>query len=521
MKRLGWIGAVLAAVVVGTMAWAFDAYFADAAGKKLGEVQEGRYVYIAVKDPEKGACGIDEFCADLLIFDFKTGAYIEMYGAVFRELGGIGSGLYFWVAEKGSNTKVSVQVGSRDSFAQPQDNTHVLGSVSPSTIKDCAGNIVTAAWQEGAWEYVDENVLGNPATKLNELPQTKKVARVNFEDTNIKGRLENNDTLILIVRDNTNEMNVDQDQVKIVDTVARLTATPTVVSYQCPACDNIIVRIEDKDENLNPNEIEYVPFFVIVNPGSWNPGTSGINNFCSLMMRGSFGPTGDLDEPIRWYNIYAEPVEATQTPAGTSVYSRWILYPQAWLDGTFTIGPVSVGRALFFAAETGPDTGVFEFNFGNLEELQAALGFARFPPYTTITFYYIDPNDFDDMDLTAIYVNSNKYHSQTWITDANGVPVSEVKIGHGGLYIRVYDADANVNACCQDKIVVHICDPHNEDDSEYVIIDEVSNNSGIFFTQSGIRLEPVWDAVNGYQLVFDDWKVQAFNEDTIFVQYNS
>jgi hypothetical protein len=31
--------------------------------------------------------------------------------AVFRELGGIGSGLYFWVAGKGSNTKVSVQVG--------------------------------------------------------------------------------------------------------------------------------------------------------------------------------------------------------------------------------------------------------------------------------------------------------------------------------------------------------------------------------------------------------------------------
>ncbi|MCX7750852.1 MAG: hypothetical protein N2320_04870, partial [Candidatus Bipolaricaulota bacterium] len=88
-------------------------------------------------------------------------------------------------------------------------------------------------------------------------------------------------------------------------------------------------------------------------------------------------------------------------------------------------------------------------------------------------------------------------------------------------YIRVYDADANVEACCQDKIVVHICDPHNEDDSEYYLIDEISNDSGIFFTQNGIPLLPVWDAVAGYQLVFDDWKVQAFNEDTIFVQYNS
>ncbi|MBC7256843.1 MAG: hypothetical protein H5T66_12160, partial [Chloroflexi bacterium] len=28
-------------------------------------------------------------------------------------------------------------------------------------------------------------------------------------------------------------------------------------------------------------------------------------------------------------------------------------------------------------------------------------------------------------------------------------------------------------------------------------------------------------AVNGYQLVFDDWRIQSFNEDTIFVRYNS
>ncbi|MCS7217110.1 MAG: T9SS type A sorting domain-containing protein [Candidatus Bipolaricaulota bacterium] len=500
MKRLGWIGAVLAAVVVGTMAWAFDAYFADAAGKKLGEVQEGRYVYIAVKDPEKGACGIDEFTADLLIFDFKTGAYIvvaddpdtpEVESAVFRELGGIGSGLYFWVAGTGSNTKVSVQVGSRDDYADvPAGMVHVLGNVTPAV----------TTWNDGNWEYVDEDVVAG------DLPQNRTVERTRFVD--VTGRLENNDTLILIVRDNTNPMNIDQDQVKIADTVARLTATPAVVSYRCPACDNIIVRIEDKDENLNPNEIEYVPFFVILNPGSWNPvETPGVNNFCSLLRWGGYDAGGTLiDAPIRWFNIYDD---------------RFIDY-----DGAAWAANLSetLLRAVFFAAETGPDTGVFEFNFGNLENFQEALGLTRddrLPIYSTITFYYLDPNDFDDMDLTAIYVNSNKYHSQTWITDANGVPVSEVKIGHGGLYIRVYDADANVNACCQDKIVVHICDPHNEDDSEYVIIDEVSNNSGIFFTQSGIRLEPVWDAVNGYQLVFDDWKVQAFNEDTIFVQYNS
>jgi hypothetical protein len=180
---------------------------------------------------------------------------------------------------------------------------------------------------------------------------------------------------------------------------------------------------------------------------------------------------------------------------------------------------------VFFAAETGVNTGVFKLDLGNLEDFQEALGLSRtdkLPPGTTIAFYYIDPNDFDDMDLATIQIG-DRPHSQVFITDANGVPLTEVKLGSGwgGLYIRVYDADANVEACCQDKVVVHICDPHNEDDSEYYVIDEISNNSGIFFTQNGIPLLPVWDAVSGYQLVFDDWKVQSFNEDTIFVQYNS
>ncbi|MBC7238818.1 MAG: hypothetical protein H5T71_01800, partial [Chloroflexi bacterium] len=182
-------------------------------------------------------------------------------------------------------------------------------------------------------------------------------------------------------------------------------------------------------------------------------------------------------------------------------------------------------RAVFFAAETDVSSGVFEFDFGNLEDFQVALGLDaddRLPMGTTIAFYYIDPNDYDDMTLATMELG-NRAHSQTFITDANGIPVTEVKIGAGwgGMYVRVYDADADVEACCQDKVVVHICDPHNEDDSEYYVLDEISNNSGIFFSQSGIPLLPVWDAVAGYQLVFDDWRVQAFNEDTIFVRYNS
>jgi len=531
----------MAAMVFSTMALAFDAYFSDAAGNKLGTVWEGRYVYIAIKDPEKGACGIDQFQADLVIFDFKTGAYIEETGAWFRELGGIGSGLYFWVAGQNSNVKVSVQVGSRSDYANAaitgtganeRGNTHTLGTISPGR-----------SWSDGTWEYVDEGLYGdtnwvtfNPAFG-DTLPASRQVARVDFymltfssyfDGTTLQfleivdGRFENNDTLVLIVADQTDERNIDQDQVKIVDTVAKLKVEPAKVQYGCgPACQNIVVTIEDPDENLNSNEIEYVPVFVIINPGSWNPTqTAPVTNFCSLMMiGGNYAEDEPYWEPIRWYNIY-EPERYIQ-------YGNAAWWNPNWPDAWGTPAPNTVGglRAVFFAAETAVDSGIFKLDFGNIEDFQVALGLGRnvkLPAGTTIAFYYIDPNDFDDMDLATIQIGDRPL-SQTFITDANGVPLTEVKLGSGwgGLYIRVYDADANVEACCQDKVVVHICDPHNEDDSEYIVIDEISNNSGIFFTQTGIPLLPVWDAVAGYQLVFDDWKVQAFNEDTIFVRYNS
>jgi hypothetical protein len=116
-------------------------------------------------------------------------------------------------------------------------------------------------------------------------PADRKTARVDFEDFQlylgsttgqtilapIKGRFENMDTLVLIVADRTDERNIDQDQVKIVDTVVKFTVQPSKVQYGCGAgCQNIVVTVEDPDENLNCNEIEYVPVFVIINPGSWN-----------------------------------------------------------------------------------------------------------------------------------------------------------------------------------------------------------------------------------------------------------
>jgi hypothetical protein len=203
-----------------------------------------------------------------------------------------------------------------------------------------------------------------------------------------------------------------------------------------------------------------------------------------MMYGGNYDVDNPYNEPIRWYNIY-EP-------------ERYIQYDNAaWWNPGWVAGTAPLLKAVFFAAETGVNTGVFKLDLGNLEDFQQALWGDvaarnyKLPAGTTIAFYYIDPNDFDDMDLATIQIG-DRPHSQVFITDANGVPLTEVKLGAGwgGLYIRVYDADANVEACCQDKVVVHICDPHNEDDSEYYVIDEISNNSGIFFTQNGIPLLP-------------------------------
>ncbi|MBC7092944.1 hypothetical protein H5T53_02920 [Candidatus Bipolaricaulota bacterium] len=547
MARKGVLIGLLVAVLAST-AWGFEPFFSTAAGNKIGQVWEGQQVYIAIKDPEKGACGIAEFQADITIFDWKTGAYLYAYDVTFRELGGIGSGLYFWVREPGSNTKVSVQVGSRANFAViPEGMTHTLGVVTPFV---SGQNIASADWRgvtdygwaEGDWEYIDyglyedgtetpvtfdraegdmypydrdadRDYLSNYAPFTAIGPGWGEIGEPWDQEQNIFGRFENNDTLVLIARDRTDERNLDQDQVKIRDTVATLTV-PGRTDYGCgPSCSNIVVTINDPDENLNCNEIEYVAFFVIINPGSWNPTqTAPVTNFCNLMLYGGYDDGGDLyGELIRWYNIY-EP-------------ERWIDYGNAaWWNPAWAGGDTLI-RAVFFAAETSVDSGEFVFDFGNLEDFQAAVGLDRLdrlPPGTTIAFYYIDPNDYDDMTLAVMRLGNRPY-SETFITDPNGIQVSEVRIGAGwgGLYVRVYDADANVEACCQDKVVVHICDPHNEDDSEYYVIDEISNDSGIFFSQSGIPLLPVWDAVNGYQLVFDDWRIQSFNEDTIFVRYNS
>lgn len=89
MKRTVFLAGMLAVIAVSAVSFGYEVFFSDSAGQKVGMVWEGSYLYVAVKDPDKGACGIDQFQADVLIFDFKTGAYINVEGAWFRELGAL------------------------------------------------------------------------------------------------------------------------------------------------------------------------------------------------------------------------------------------------------------------------------------------------------------------------------------------------------------------------------------------------------------------------------------------------
>lgn len=543
---------LLAAVVIliaAGSASGFTLKFAYPDGNAMPVIREGEAFALVIHDPDKGACGIASFRADVTVFDLKTGAYIDLSGETFREFG-IGSGTFFWVDEGGR--KRAVRVGGRKSYSEVTEMEHDLGS---------------PLWQEGNWEYVDEDVEaslgGGLAGDLGTLPQAgypaqRQVVRFQYTlydgdvdgssaEKEITGRFENMDTLVAIVADETDRRNIAATQIKILDMVSTITVTPARFTYGCGAsCETISVTIRDPDENLDCNKIDAVPLFVFVNPGGFDtddgsvpPETDRVTEFCSLMTYGGvlgrgqtrWGPTlqpGDpIFQPIRWYNIYDAPVPYTLKDISTGrrdaedTWSRYIDYPNSWLDPELVAhNRVGLGRVLFYAVETGVDTGVFTHAFGNLEQLQRALGFRTFPPGTTIAFCYIDPNDFDDLVMTWAEVG-NRPHSRTYLTDAVGTPVSQVRIGDA-LYVKVLDADANIEACCPDEVAAHLCDPHGEDDCEWWFgIPELGPNSGIFFSQSGMALLPVWDAVAGYQLVWDSRTFEVYNEDTILVRYNS
>jgi len=379
----------------------------------------------------------------------------------------------------------------------------------------------------GTWAY---GVFGDP-----ELPSST----TNATDYYTIGRFENNNTLVGMYQDPRQLGDVAVTMAKIIDTTATISWDREVYK---DARTTATITVVDPDENLDCNKVEYVPVFILVNPGSWNPiQTNSATNFCMLMSYGGVSDTNNkatvLNKPIRWYNIYNSGLIASSVdlagdgstqPDKDGTY--YVQYPNA-TNGHDEKGSVfetssdsGVTRVMFWAQETGVNTGVFQLN---LNSLLTDLGFESLDPRDVLVAYYVDPNDFDDMTLAVAYIEERQ-HSITNFTDANRADKSVYWIGRDPVYVQVIDANANVDPCCPEQVVVHICDVHGEDDAEWIVLDETSSNSPVFFSFSGTQLRPVWDALGvglsdsrgGFQLQVNNWKLEVFNEDTVYARYN-
>ena len=96
----------------------------------------------------------------------------------------------------------------------------------------------------------------------------------NGDGSRLVGRFENMDTLVGMFQDPLEDTDVAICMGKITDTQSRISWDQQV--YKDPR-EAAAITVVDPDENLDCNRIEYVPVFVIVNPGSWNPVNSDIS----------------------------------------------------------------------------------------------------------------------------------------------------------------------------------------------------------------------------------------------------
>ena len=565
-KQLGVLSVMtLLVVTLFTLsAFATDAqmYFSsDKNGQnRVTNIQEGDEIWIVVIDNDQNIdCDLrDKMWPDVKIMDPKTGAYI-VWEPVQDDLN------TDYLEETGADTGVFVskrafQVGSRESFAQgtPQLFGHVVD------VPDAAGAIDDFQW--GNFIYLDDAAAGgfaddrvwvqagpvfnNAAGFALPIMGAAGTADVPSQWVGggfdyLIGRFENMDTLIGMYQDPNDGTDVAVGLMKIIDTKSSISWDQEIYK---DANGSATITVIDPDENVNCNQVEYVPVFVIVNPGSWNPiqtGSVNPTNFCMLLGRGGVVDTADpatvQGEPIRWYNIYDSSLTAAgvnlagDTLAGVTAQPdvdgvRYIQYPSPnnGHDGNgavFTTRTTSgVTRIQFYAQETGVSTGVFQLN---LNQILLDLGFVELHVRDVMVAYYLDPNDADDFQLATAYIEE-KQHSITSFTDENRADKDLFWIGRDPVYVQVIDANANVDPCCPEQVLVHICDPHGEDDAEWVMLDETSSNSPVFFTFAGTQLWPVWDALGvgiagangGFQLQQDNWKLEAFNEDMIYARYN-
>ncbi|MFC2095980.1 hypothetical protein ACFLSW_06070, partial [Candidatus Bipolaricaulota bacterium] len=551
-RKLGVLVVIaIAAVTLFTLsAFATDAqmYFSsDKNGQnRVTNIQEGDEIWIVVIDNDENIdCDIrDKIWTDVKLGDPKTGA------SMIWEIGEEDDFDADYLEETGADTGVFVskrafQIGSRESFAagEPWKSTHVVDVPTgggPWTTDDFRwghfmydGDFMEAdhrGWFSGGVD--DVQFFRGWETSENPHPPSLWASWEGSEEYLI-GRFENMDTLIGGYVDPNDATDVAIAMMKIIDTEATISWDQEIYK---DANTSAAITVVDPDENLNCNEVEYVPVFIIVNPGSWNPvdwdlsedpdfeGRSP-NSFCAVLALGGIDPEdyigtnddgtsvfGVMETRIRWYNIYN---------ANLASHQYYIQYDPTMFATEDVDGATPI---LFYAQETGVSTGVFQLN---LNSILVDLEFEELYVRDVLTAYYIDPNDFDDFKLATAYIEERQ-HSITSFTDANRADKDLYWIGRDPVYVQVIDSNANVDPCCPEQVVVNVCDPHGEDDNEWLIVDETSSNSPVFFTFAGTQLWPVWDALGvgladshgGYQLQVDNWKIEAFNEDDIYARYN-
>lgn len=482
-----WITAFAMSAALTGYASSADMYFAsDEAGEhRVMRIHEGSSVWVVVHDPDQniGVNIRDRVWANIILIDPHTGAYVnwdtgEYYGSD-QELGEVTKD---FLEETGVDTGLfvsnrAVQIGGRQGYDAWTRNTHVTG---PDFIS-------------GNYSYLNGS-------------------RVRLD---VDGRLENMDTLVGMYQDPDNDSDVALTMLKLRDSEA-------VISWNQDVYENFdnsaTITIMDPDENLSRNDIEYVPVFIIVNSGSWNPVIEGSpSSFGALLRSGGVDNQGSpLNQPVHWHSIYnssnPDALCYIQYPTENNV----TMFDTQSADG--------ITRVAYYAQETGENTGVFQLSLSSIAD---DLGFNSLRTLDVLTAYYLDPNDFDDFTLATAYIEERQ-HSTTSFTDSTQASKELWWLGRDPVYVEVIDPNANMIAWMPEDVVVEICNPHGARDSEWMILDETSVNSADFFTFAGTLLLPVWDALGvgladyagGYQLMLDNWKLEAFNEDSLYVRYN-
>ena len=539
---LGWIGVVIVCLAASWAAVATDArlYFsADKNGElPITKLQEGESVWIVVVDPDENLdCDVrDKFWTDVKLMDPKTGANIDWeswetcivpgdYAYVGRA-GCTTHGHFFEETDADTGvfvSNVSFRIGRRISWDVDRGAGHWVGF-------DFDGFDTDGFFFN---DFLGDYFYWGDLRDIFDIPIDPAYAPfVGIPGGPFVGWFENMDTLVGLVQDPNDPSDVAISMLKIVDVEA-------TIEWDCDVYEDAngaaTVTVVDADENVDCNHVEVVPVFLLVNPGSWNPiQTDSPTTFCSLWrVGGVVDILGNIGFDGIWsWNIYDSgwpmidlAADGSNQPNADGTW--YVEYPTqgdgnvTWFD---TASASGVTRVMFYARETGANTGVFQLN---LNSMLTDLGFDSLRVGDVLAAYYLDPNDFDDLKV-ATAVIEDRPRSTVSFTNADREPEETYWIGRDPIYVQVVDANANVDPCCPEQVVVHLCTTHEEDDSEWWILDETGSNSAIFFSNAGMELKSVWNAtgigelgfLGGYQLRLDNWRFEAFNEDDVIVRYN-